>query len=84
MCVVTRARREDGEEKLAVSKKNKNPTYDLGNNIKLMINKKRLRQVWYGGPQCPRHTSKFKDNSSEAKLPKKNEVPKDEIQMRGR
>ena len=30
-----------------------------------MKEKKRLRHIWYGGPRCPRNTSKFKDKSSE-------------------
>ena len=31
--------------------------------------KMRPRLVWYGGPRCPRNTSKFKDNSSGDNIP---------------
>ena len=35
-----------------------------------MMETKRLRPVWYGGPLRPRNTSKFKDDHSEDNLPK--------------
>ena len=49
-----------------------------------MMGKESLRQVWHGGPQRPRNIYTFKVNSSEDKLLKeKNEIQKDEIQVRG-
>ena len=41
----------------------------IKNKIKHMMEKHRLRPVWYGGPLRPKNTSDLKDNSSEDNLP---------------
>ena len=45
-------------------------TMKIKNKVQNTIKKWRFRQVWYGGPQCPRNESKFKDTPSEDNLPK--------------
>ena len=40
------------------------------NTIDKIMEKRRLRRVWNGGPLHPRDTSKFKENSFEDNLPK--------------
>ena len=56
----------------------------IKNKVEQMMEKKRPRLIWYGGPLQRRNTSKFKDNSADDNLPKeKKKIQKDEIQVGG-